>query len=264
MRIGLIGCGAIGGALLDAGVRGGLAPGQRIVAVLVRRERPSLPGVLVTTDPARFLAERPAAVVEVAGHEAVRAHGGACLAARADLVVTSVGALADDALRNELLDAAQRAERRVIVASAGIGALDILAGAAQGGLERVTVTVRKDASAWRGTAAEPLLDLDELSEPAVLFDGPVRAGALAYPQNVNIAAAAALAGLGLDRTRLVIVADPTVRDHVVTIEAEGAFGRFSFREEVRPTAENPKTGRLVAMAVLRTVRDLAAPLVVGR
>ncbi len=263
MRIGLIGCGAIGRALLDAADRGGLAPEQRIVAVLVRRQRPSPSGVLVTTDPTGFLAEQPAAVIEVAGHDAVRAHGVACLAAGADLVVTSVGALADDALRSELEEAARRAGRRVIVASAGIGALDILAGAAQGGLERVTVTVRKDASAWRGTAAESRIDLGDLREPAVLFDGPVREGALAYPQNVNIAAAAALAGLGLDRTRLVIVADPTVGDHVVTIDAEGAFGRFSFREEVRPTAENPKTGRLVAMAVLRTVRDLAAPLVIG-
>ena len=88
-------------------------------------------------------------------------------------------------------------------------------------------------------------------------------GAARYPQNVNIAAATALAGLGLDRTRLVIVADPAITDHVVEIEAAGAFGRFVFREEVRPTEDNPKTGKLVAMAVIKTLRQLASPVVIG-
>lgn len=93
----------------------------------------------------------------------------------------------------------------------------------------------------------------------MLHDGPVREGARAYPQNVNISAAAALAGIGLDRTRLVIVADPGIDMHVVEIEAEGTFGRFQFREEIIPTTDNPKTGRLVAMAVAKTVRQLASP-----
>ncbi|MGE0726204.1 MAG: aspartate dehydrogenase domain-containing protein, partial [Alphaproteobacteria bacterium] len=64
-------------------------------------------------------------------------------------------------------------------------------------------------------------------------------------------------------TRLVIVADPTIDKHVVEIEAEGTFGRLAFREEIVPTADNPKTGVLVAMAVAKTVRQMASPLVVG-
>jgi aspartate dehydrogenase len=91
----------------------------------------------------------------------------------------------------------------------------------------------------------------------------VREGARRYPQNVNISAAAALAGIGLDRTRVVIVADPGISTHVVEIEAEGAFGSFRFREDVVPTESNPKTGRLVAMAVIKSLRQLASRLVVG-
>ena len=97
----------------------------------------------------------------------------------------------------------------------------------------------------------------------MIYQGTVREGAARYPQNVNISAAVALAGLGLDRTQLTIVADPTIRSHVVEIEAEGAFGSFRFAEEVLPTEENPKTGRLVAMAVIKTIRQLAAPVVIG-
>jgi aspartate dehydrogenase len=263
LRLGLIGYGAIGREVVAAARRGALGDRIAVAAVLTRRPREAEPGLAIVQDRGRFLAEGPDVVLEGAGHAAVREHGEACLAAGADLLLTSIGALTDDALHARLEAAAQRAGRRLILASAGIGALDILAGAAVGGLDAVTVTVRKDPSAWYGTIAEHQLDLATLAAPAVLHDGSVREGARLYPQNVNIAAAAALAGLGLDRTRLVILADPGITDHVVEIEARGWFGSFSFREAIVPTVDNPKTGRLVALAVVKTVRQLASPVVVG-
>ncbi|MCC7273391.1 MAG: aspartate dehydrogenase [Alphaproteobacteria bacterium] len=261
-RIGLIGLGAIGKDLIGR-IRAGTLGAVECTGVLVRRERTDagVPGL--TADPARFFAGRYDAVVEGAGHQAVRDHGERALRGGADLLLTSVGALTDDALFDRLGRAARESGRRLILPSAGIGALDILAAGAVGGLDRVTVTVRKDPLSWKGTAAESLVDLDALAAPATLYDGPVREGARAYPRNVNIAAAAAIAGIGLDRTRLVIVADPTIAVHVVEIEAEGAFGRFTFREEVVPTLDNPKTGRLVAMAIAKTVRQMAGSVVVG-
>lgn len=263
MRLGVIGYGAIGRAVVEAGVQGALGPRIEVGAVLVRRPRQGGDGVPVTDDLDAFLAARPDVVLECAGHRAVRDHGARCLEGGADLVLTSVGALTDARLYDALEAAAASAGKRVIIASAGIGALDILAGAAGGGLDRVAMTVRKDPSAWYGTEAQDLCDLAALEAPFELYRGPVREGARRYPQNVNIAAAVALAGIGLDRTELAIVADPTIATHVVEIEAEGAFGRFRFVEDVLPTEANPKTGRLVAMAVIKTVRQLGAPVVIG-
>jgi len=264
LRVGLIGLGAIGAGLAAMAAAGTLGPDLDLIAALVRRPRDTVPGVpLVTTDRTAFLATRPDVVLEVAGHDALRTHGGPCLEAGADLLVTSAGALSDDALLARLIAAARTAGRRLRVASAGIGALDILAGAAVGGLDAVTITVAKGPGAWRGTPVEQALDLTTLRTPATVLDGPVREGARLYPRNVNIAAAAALAGIGLDRTRLVIVVDPTITDHVVEIEAKGTFGSFTFREAIRPTAANPKTGVLVAMAVTASLRRLAALLVIG-
>ena len=263
MRLGLIGLGAIGGEVLATAGRGEL-PGVELCAVLVRRPRLSSPAVrLVTADAEAFFRQRFDAVLECAGHQAVRDHGERVLAGGSDLLVTSAGALTDDALLGLMLSAAERGGSRLIVPSAGIGALDILAGAAEGGLDEVTVTVRKDPLSWKGTQAETAYDLDRLDGPVILYDGPVREGARRYPQNVNISAAAALAGIGLDRTRLVIVADPAIATHVVEISARGRFGSFTFREDVIPTESNPKTGRLVAMAVVKTVRQLASRFVVG-
>jgi aspartate dehydrogenase len=262
MRLGVIGYGAIGREVVAAWRRGALGDAQ-IGAILVRRPRADAGDVLLTNDPGRFFEQDLGVVLECAGHQAVRDHGIRCLEAGADLVLTSIGALVDDALHADLERAAAMSKRRLILASAGIGALDILSAAAVGGLERVAMTVRKDPSAWYGTAAESLCDLGNLSAPLVIYDGPVREGARRYPQNVNISAAVALAGIGLDRTHLRIVADPTIRTHVVEIEAAGAFGSFRFVEDVLPTADNPKTGRLVAMAVIKTIRQLASPVAIG-
>ena len=256
LRLGLIGYGAIGKHIEAAGLEN-----IELASVLVRRPRNGR-GKL-THDPGLFFAHRFDAVAECAGHDAVRAYGQEILDHGADFLVTSVGAFTDQALFDRLLAAAKANGRRLILPSAGIGALDILSGTAVGGLDSVTVTVRKDPSAWKGTIAETLCDLDALTEPKVVFDGPVREGARLYPQNVNISAAAAIAGIGLDRTRVVIVADPTITTHIVELEAAGAFGRFSFKEDVAVSEENRKTGKLVAMAMVKSVRQLASTLVVA-
>ena len=260
LRLGLVGYGAIG-KHVEAALRSGTIENLELVAALVKRPRPG--DGLLTHDPERFFAREFDAVAECAGHEAVRAYGQRVLEGGADLLVTSVGAFTDTALFDRLLAAAKASGKRLVLPSAGIGALDILSSAAVGGLDRVTVTVRKDPSAWKGTVAESLVDLDALVRAHTVFDGPVREGARLYPQNVNISAAAAIAGLGLDRTRVVIVADPAIDTHVVELEAEGAFGRFFFREEVAVSEENRKTGKLVAMAMVRSVRQLASTLVVA-
>ena len=261
IRVGLIGFGAIGRALWAA-LAEGRAGDAVCPSVLVRSPRVEA-GVPLTADADAFFAERLDAVVECAGHEAVRQHGPRALAMGADLVVTAIGALVDDALRARLEAAAAAAGRRLIIPSAGIGALDMLGAAAVGGLSRVRVTVRKDPASWKGTAAEAVCDLDALEGPVVLYEGPVREGARRYPANVNISAAAALAGIGLDRTELCIIADPAIATHVVELEAEGAFGRFRFVEDVLPSDENRKTGRIVAMALTKTLRQLSSPIVIG-
>jgi aspartate dehydrogenase len=259
IRLGMIGYGAIG-RHIEAAELGDV----ELVSVLVRRPRTDgLQAGRLTHEPDRFFANAFDAVAECAGHDAVRGHGERVLEGGADFLVTSVGAFTDTALFERLLAVARANGARLILPSAGIGALDILSSAAVGGLDSVTVTVRKDPSAWIGTAAEEVVDLKTMQLEQTVFDGPVREGARLYPQNVNISAAAAIAGLGLDRTRVVIVADPNISTHIVEVEASGAFGRFKFVEEVAVSEENRKTGKLVAMAMVKSVRQLASTLVVA-
>jgi aspartate dehydrogenase len=261
-RVGLIGAGAIGRDVIDL-LRRNLAKSVEVPIVLARSARAG-EDPPITDSIETFLRHELDAVIEGAGHAALIAHGERILDAGADLVVTSTGAFATDTgLLERLAKTAQRNRRKLLLASAGIGAVDILAGAAEGGLERVKITVRKDPSAWLGTLAEQKIDLEKLDGPTVIFDGTAREGAALYPKNVNISATVALAGIGLDRTHLVIVADPTITTHIVEVEAAGAFGKLRFVEDVAISESNPKTGKLVAMAVVKTIRNLASPVVVG-
>jgi len=254
LRVGLIGLGTIGSGVLRL-----IEPADdiEVVGALVRQGRSEAPVPIVTSIEA-LLALQPDVVVEGAGHEALRCHGPRVLRAGVGLVVLSVGAFADPAVESALICAARDGGGRVLIASGAIGGLDALAAAAVGGLDHVTHTTRKPARALL-----PASEADLLREPRELFRGSAREGALRFPENINVAAAVSLAGIGLDRTQVCVVADPALERNTHEVVAEGTFGQMRFEIRGIPTETNPRTGRIVAMSVLSTLRRLRAPLVVG-
>jgi aspartate dehydrogenase len=262
LRVSLIGYGAIGRPLAESVAAGRAGPVQ-VTAVLVRdpsRYPPPAGGALLTSDPAAFLDAPSELVVEAGGHEALRRYGEPVLRSGRDLMVVSAGAFADDALLSRLLAAARAAGRQMLVPSGAIAGLDVISAGAVGGLDEVTITTRKPPAAWKGTPGEA--QALAATEPVLLYEGPARAGVALFPQNVNVAAALALAGVGLDATAMRVYADPTVTHNTHEVRARGAFGQVSLTLQNVPS-ENPKTGRIVAMSVLKALRNRVAPLVVG-
>ena len=265
LRVGLIGFGAIGRRLAEA-IVAGKAGRCELGAVLVRRpERieqdvATRLGCIVTGDAADFLATRMDLVVEVAGHDALKAYAEDILRQGHDLLLISVGALADPRFEERLHRAAHDHGQRVYLATGAIAGLDAIAAGAVGGLDAVTHTVRKPPAGLLppGEIAQAVAS----GEPRLLYEGPAREAALRFPENVNVAAAISLAGLGLDRTRVRIVADPTVIRNTHEIEARGEFGELRIVLQNIPT-ENPKTGRLTAMSMIKALRNLTAEVVVG-
>jgi aspartate dehydrogenase len=258
MRVGLIGLGAIGRAVVQL-LASEAAREVVVVGALVRdpaRPRREVGFPVVGTADA-LLALDPEIVVEAGGHAALSAHGPAILRAGRDLVAVSVGAFALPETHDALL-AATCGGGRIVVASGAIGALDAISSATLGGLERVTHTTRKPPRS--------LLDVEEaagLTEAREIFRGSAREGALRFPESINVAAAVSLAGIGLDRTEVCVIADPAVTRNHHEVVAEGAFGKLCFTIENVPTEDNPRTGRLVAASVVRTLLRRRAALVVG-
>ncbi|WP_299822615.1 aspartate dehydrogenase domain-containing protein [uncultured Jannaschia sp.] len=94
----------------------------------------------------------------------------------------------------------------------------------------------------------------------MLLDGTAREAALAFPKSSNVAATVALAGLGFDNTEVRVIADPAVSSNIHTIDAEGAFGSFSFRIEGLPLPDNPRSSSLTAMSILREIRNFGSAI----
>ncbi|MFC1527049.1 aspartate dehydrogenase domain-containing protein [Candidatus Latescibacterota bacterium] len=62
---------------------------------------------------------------------------------------------------------------------------------------------------------------DDIVEETVLYDGPTRGVCPKFPRNVNTHAAIALAGIGFDRTRSLLVVNPEWTTASVAIHAKG-------------------------------------------
>jgi aspartate dehydrogenase len=233
-----------------------LDPAQARVAI------PALAGVAVFASAEELYAWAPGLAVECAGHSAVATVVPELLGRGCDVIVVSIGALVDDALRAQLRQSVARGGSRLSTVSGAVGGLDALEAARSAGLTSVTYTGRKPPAAWQGTPAEGRFDLASLTEPTVLFSGSARGAASTYPQNANVTAAIALAGVGFDATIVQLVADPSIERNIHELVAEGAFGRLVVRLENAPLPDNPKTSWLAVLSIereLRRVLELADP-----
>ena len=261
MRVGIIGGGTIARLFIEHIRRGELGR-ARVVAMAGRSERSR--GRQIAADfrvpfvigPKALLAKKLDVAVEAASHDAVREYGEALLKKGVALIVLSCGALCDDALRKKLEQAAEKSGALLSVPSGGIGGLDALKAACVAGVDEVTIAVTKPPAAWKGIPyVERLgIDLDGLRAPRVLFEGPARDGVPHFPANVNIAAVLSMAGIGFDRTRLKVVADPALKHNTHYINVRGKTGSFSIKLENVPAPENPKTAWLACYSALATLK----------
>ena len=207
-----------------------------------------------------LLEQEPDVVLEAASHEAVREHLVQFLEHGISVIVLSAGALTDDRLRRNAEQAAEKSGALLHVPSGGIGGLDALKSACRAGVDEVSIQVAKPPAAWKGIPYVEALgvDLGRLKGPHTLFEGTARDGVPHFPQNVNIAAVLSLAGIGLDQTRLKVVADPGLTLNTHTIQVSGRTGRFTVVLENVPTPDNPKTSWLACCSALSALRSIAA------
>jgi aspartate dehydrogenase len=272
-RLGIIGCGGIAELVLTTLAREIASPLSQL-SLFVKPQSVARANALletctelavaraVHTELSAFLADQPDIVAECASHTAVRDFGAAILESGRDLVVISIGALANDDLHQKLTRAAAAGGARLILPPGAIGGIDALAAARLSGLESVVYTGRKPPLAWRGTPAERLVALDTLNEAAVFFEGSARKAAEDYPFNANVAAALALAGIGLDATKVRLVADPAIKRNVHEFAVSAGCGDFSVRLEGRPSPANPKTSLMAGYSVARALLNRTGPIAI--
>ncbi len=250
MNIGIIGTGNIATFLLEQINRNGMADGK-VIAVFGRNldVGPKLCGdfgVDFYTDLQAFLKAPLDIVVEAVTVDAARIFLKDVVASQRDLVVSSIGVFKDAEFFNDVKALAEANGTNVFLPSGAIGGLDVLQSAkAVGGLERVQITTRKSPASLGMNA----------DEEAVIFEGSAYEAIEEFPKNINVALVLALAGIGVEKTRVRVIVDPTIEQNTHTIEAEGDFGRMQLQVENNPMPNNPKTSLLAALSILAVLQN---------
>ncbi|MCQ8893407.1 MAG: aspartate dehydrogenase [Methanolinea sp.] len=250
IRIGLLGCGNIGHIIAKN------RENCEIVALYDQvfpraQELAEICGGRAFPDFDSFIAADFEYVVEAASVRAARQYGGIALSRGKNLILLSVGALADPSFRETLLGVATAHGRRVFVPSGAVTGLDNLKVGQISPIRRLLLRTTKSPGSLGVQATERRL----------VFRGKAHECIKEFPRNVNVSVALSLAA-GRDAD-VELYADPEVSRNIHEIEAEGDFGEIYIRVSNVPSPDNPATSYLAALSILTLLRNLDSALVVG-
>ena len=260
MKIGIVGCGNIATDICIA-IRDKNIPAEVVALTDIDtakaealRQEFNLDATIGTLDETVSCVDY---VVECAVAAAVADVLVASIRHHVDCLIMSVGGLMS---RQELLEEAKANRVHVWLPTGAICGIDCIRAAMQAGLESVTLTTRKPP---RGLVGAPYLkknniDVSNLTEPLVVFDGTARDAVKAFPANVNVAAALSLAGIGPDKTCVRLIADPNATTNTHEIHASGPFGEMTTIMQNRPSPRNPKSSYMASLSASAEVATAAA------
>jgi aspartate dehydrogenase len=264
LRVAIAGLGPIGKRVAEALDRG--IDGLALVAVSAQNPGKHRSWLADLTNPPAVLpidalSEVADMVIECAPAKLVRSIVEPFVTNGKTAVVLSAGALLD---HEDLIELAKRNGGQIVVPTGALIGLDAVTAAAVGKIHSVKMVTRKPVLGLAGAPyiVENNIDIETITEPLRIFEGTARQAAKGFPANLNVAVALSLAGIGPDRTRLEIWADPTVTRNIHRVDVESDSARFSMSIENIPS-ENPKTGRITALSVIAYLRKHRAALRVG-
>jgi len=272
IRIAIIGCGAIG-TLLSKAIDKGLVRGASLEWVydILPRKSEKLVKKLeskpkIARSPSDIYSDQTLdLVVEAASQGAVKQYALKVMESGKDLMVMSVGAFSDDELLQKVKKTAQRTGRRVYVPSGAILGIDGVKASQLGGIKSAVLITRKQPSAlaYSEYLKRRGISLEGLKAPKLVFKGSARKAVKAFPASVNVAATLSLAGIGFDRTRVQVIADPTIKRNVHEILVRGRFGTLATRAYNVPFPESHRTSYLAALSAIRTLQNISESLRIG-
>ena len=250
VQIGLLGCGNVGRIVASH------QEGFTVVSIFdkifdVASEVATIAHATPYCDFEAFILGSFEVCVEAASVEAVQTYGCRALECGKDLVILSVGALADPAFRKLICDTARAHKRKIHVPSGAIMGLDNLKIGQISTLHSVTLRTTKPPSSLGLTT----------STRELLFAGRATECIAHYPKNTNVSIALELA---TDHDVYVeLWVDPAVSQNTHEIIASGEFGEVYSKITNLPSPNNPATSYLAALSILALLKAYDDPLVIG-
>jgi aspartate dehydrogenase len=240
VKVGLIGCGAIGTVLAEAMERKIVICDELVVYDFDASKAQKLKSgldfpVTIAGSMDELLALKPKVIVEAASQQAVKDYISKIVASGTELIVMSTGAMLG--LKVDL--------SRVHVPSGAIGGLDALSSASLAGIDEVVLTSRKNPKA---------LGKDN-KEEKIVYEGYAEEAARQFPREMNVAATLALT-VKPAKVKVQVVSDPSVKRNTHEIQVKWRFGEMFLRFANDPHPDNPHTSALAAWSAIKLLQSL--------
>ena len=196
-------------------------------------------------------------IIEAASQDAVRKLARTIIQSGKDLIIMSTGALAEPDLLQELLDIASKKEGHIYVPSGAVAGIDAIR-SVKHLLNSVTITTTKNPKALAGAPffEKTRIKPETITNKKLIYEGTARDAVKEFPANVNVAAVLSLAGVGMDATKVKIIADPAASVNQHEITATGKFGEINIVVRNTPSPSNPKTSYLAILSAIECIRSI--------
>jgi len=196
-------------------------------------------------------------IIECASKGAIKEYGKKIIDSKKDLIVLSVGAFSDEKYLIELQNLSNLNNTKILIPTGAIAGLDSIRSVKKY-LNTLTIVTTKNPKSLIGAPyfKSSKIRIDEILKETVLFEGNAIDAIELFPANVNVAVSVALAGIGLVKTQVKIVADPTLSVNKHEIVGEGTFGKIQIVVQNIPSPSNPRTSYLASLSAIECLRGL--------
>jgi aspartate dehydrogenase len=255
IKLGIIGCGAIGASIATAVDRGevknchlvvifdtDIKQANRLLSKLSRKPK-------VAKSSEEFLKIDSDLIAECASQQALKQYAEKVLRSGRDMLVMSEGAFLDNEFTKRIMKVVSETGKKMHLPSGAIGGLDVMKAAARSGLTNVKLVTRKPPDSLGG----------KNRRIKTLFEGSAAEAVRLLPRNINIAATLSLAGIGGKKTKVKVISDPTIKHIIHKLEVSGKFGRMILTLYNVPHPDNPKTSALAVYSAIVTLQQLCSP-----
>jgi aspartate dehydrogenase len=196
-------------------------------------------------------------VVEAASQNAINSYLNQLILFKKDVLVMSVGAFANSDFFSEVIRNVERNDTNIYVPSGAIAGIDALK-SVKNSISYVTLTTTKNPHSLKDSPffKNNNLTVDSFKKRTLIFEGSAIEAVQNFPSNVNVAALLGLAGIGVEKTKVNVIADPSIRINKHEIKVIGKFGELIVRVKNIPSPTNPKTSYLAVLSVIECLRSI--------
>lgn len=256
----IVGCGRLAGIVADSVIKG-LLPDYDLVGVysrtaskaahIVNKMEQHGKACIACATLEELLALKPDYLVETASPAAMRELALPTLKNGTSIVTLSIGALADDAFYQEVMETAKANNTRVYLASGATGGFDVLRTAALMGNASARFFNEKGPNALKGT---PVYDDSLQTEQRTVFAGNAAEAIRIFPTRVNVTVAASRASVGPENMQVSMQSTPGFVGDTQKVEIKN--------DQVHAVIDvYSATSDIAGWSVVSTLINIASPIV---